>query len=142
MIFQHSEYEYHQSIQIMVCKVYFTKTLFPQESKVSTFFLNLKTGPEVGDPGHGLLLQHQGPKRVCPVPFNTKVSKVNTFFQKLRSGPEDRHTPFLAKEIKVSTFFPKLKSGLNDGDQGHGLLLQLQGPKRVRPTPFLSLIHI
>ena len=103
----------------MICKVNFTIILLPQESKASTFFLNFKSGPEDGDQGHGLLqgqgllLRHQGPKRV-------------------------RHTPFLAKEIKVSTFFPKLKSGLIDGGQGHGLLLQLQGPKRVRPAPFLA----
>ena len=87
MTFQNSEYECHPSVQIMICKVNFTKILLPQESKVSTFFLKLKSGPEDGDQGHGLLqgqgllLRHQGPKRVRP-------------------------TPFLAKEIKVSTFFP------------------------------------
>ena len=96
----------------MVCKVYFTKILFPQESKVSTVFLKLKSGPEDGDQGHGLLLQHQGPKRVCPEPFPAKVSKVGTFFPRPKTGPED-------------------------GDQGNGLLLQHQGPKRACPVSFL-----
>ena len=62
-------------VQVMICKVNFSKILLPQESKVSTFYLKLKSGPEDEDQGHGLLLQHQGPKRVCPVTFPTKVSK-------------------------------------------------------------------
>ena len=73
----------------MICKVNSTKILLPQESKVSTSLPKLKSGPEDGDQGHGLSIQHQGPKRVCPVPSPTKVSKVSTFYQRLKTSPED-----------------------------------------------------
>ena len=79
MIFQNSKYECHPSIQIIICKVNFTKILISQESKVSTFFLKFKSGPEDGDQGHdllqgqGLLLHNQGPKRVRHTPFLTST---------------------------------------------------------------------
>ena len=67
---------------------------------------------------------------MCPV-----LIRRQEFFACRQNEGEDKRvcpTPFLAKEIKVSTCFTKLESGLVDGDQGHGLLLRHQGPKRVR----------
>ena len=51
-----------------------------------------------------------------------------------RASRTQRSTEILHPIPSLKRHDQKLESGLIDGDQGHGLLLQHQGPKRVRPV--------